>query len=408
MSKLDPKSKHAAINQPKYRGFIKQRDAVLNKLYFDLQGKLSIALANGMYSIQQVYKMYYNNVEKHGFDHNIFLVQKSKLEQFIKNSSHFEETVLNLITVYRRRFWALAKASEMEALGRVLPKKPKLQITKQDLWEVSHKKTKRGASLESVVHIGVQRQFHKFIEAFQSAFLQQATLDKALDLFAKQVPTLKGRPKQIKAPDTYKESKRLREASRQDNQDTIDQMKNATDESFTNEDVGDDEPDFSFQAGVIDPEVMSDLQDAYAEEYVPTYSFRDPNMKWDIPTNADEDNVVYGWQVEQSMSEDFVMNVRDGQNAAANDAGISDMMWLSVLSEKTCDSCGWRDGLTSTEIESKMDEMADTENDAIVPPAHPNCYCTMTPYDSSIDDYGKDTPEIGSIDEWINQMAENQ
>lgn len=391
---------------------------ILNKLYFDLQRKISTALANALYSIQNVYLKMYTNVINSQYSDQSFLENKAKLEAFVKNSAHFEQLMLHLMVMYRRRFYALGKASEMEAIGRVTPKKKRLNVTKQELWDRGKMKSKQGHSLDSLVHIGVSRQFHKAIEAFQSAFLQHADPNRALEIYASKMPKVKRKKKQLRNVEsvskinwkaelipfmTFHEAKD--EDRRRTNEQKIKDIAAGNRTDYETESAIDQAPDFSFTAGVIDEEAFNDIRDAYAEEFVPNYAFRDERLKWEVPSaDGEETQEIYGWEVERSITNDFVMQVRDGQNEAATEAGINDFIWMTVLSEATCEDCAWRDGLTSTEIESKLNEMGDDESDS-VPPEHPNCYCTISPYGDDIGKYEKDVPTIGSAEEWLNDLA---
>ncbi len=400
--RVKSQSKHSALNQPRYRSFVKQRDVILNKLYFDLQRKCSTVLANAIYSVYNVYGKFYDELEKSQFDSQVFFKQKAKLQDFISNSLMMEQQILHLIVKYRRYFYALAKAGEAEALGRVLNKKHKINIPKHDIYVQAHEKTKFGHSLDALAHIGVSRVFQKAIEAFQTSYLQQHKKERALELFSQKMPKVKRKIKQLRP----KESNKLKEADRKKNKDTIDQIlaDQLEDGTITTE----INPELSFAFGVIDESIFEEIRDAYAEQYIPTYAFRSPDVKWEVPAR-DEDQEIYGWQVEQSITEDFVCKVRTGQNEAAKESGINDFIWMVVMSEKTCECCAWRDGLTSSEIETKLSEMGgDDCDDTIVPPAHPNCYCTISPYSDSIAEYEKDAPTIGSADEWLDELASNR
>jgi hypothetical protein len=165
----------------------------------------------------------------------------------------------------------------------------------------------------------------------------------------------------------------------------------------------DDEDDEFFKGpDFIDEDEWEKILDEYKEEYVPEW--RDPRkgeLEEPIYFGEDGDRIVYAWQLENEMVEDFVQAVSDGEVEAANAAGITQFVWVAILDKKTDQCCIKRNGLTNTEIKDKLkDEWAADECRATVPPAHFNCRCRAVP---ATDDL-PDKPDDGAaqFEDWLN------
>lgn len=152
--------------------------------------------------------------------------------------------------------------------------------------------------------------------------------------------------------------------------------------------------------GFVTDEQWQDVVHDYLNEYVPQYSVRSPDRVMDIKQPSGEYEERYGWEIEKETNHAFIDQVRSGQNETANQNGYTDMVWISILDDKTDDCCEWRNGLTSSEIEAKLEgEHADDECDAIVPPAHFNCRCSLAPYTEDIGEPEK--VDFSDFDEWL-------
>jgi hypothetical protein len=163
----------------------------------------------------------------------------------------------------------------------------------------------------------------------------------------------------------------------------------------------------------LDKALAEQIINDYTSKYI--FTDRSPENVFDIINpftdtryinKYQSKDAVYGWQVEQEITHDFVSQVRSGQIAAARDAGIKDFMWLAVLDSKTCEMCcAWRDGLTSSEILDKLNKDKDLKAacSALVPPAHMNCRCTPVPATDDIEyDLSDDAKDFH---EWLYQNS---
>jgi len=129
---------------------------------------------------------------------------------------------------------------------------------------------------------------------------------------------------------------------------------------------------------------------------------RGPEDLIDIPDEAKPSGVeeVYAWEYEQDLTHEFVQSVRDGEEDAANENGISEFVFVAVIDAKTDECCLWRDGLTITEIEEKLAGMdEDDQCMGVEPPLHPNCRCRLEPVLDSIGS-GQST-EAKDFETWL-------
>jgi hypothetical protein len=134
-----------------------------------------------------------------------------------------------------------------------------------------------------------------------------------------------------------------------------------------------------------------------------------------IPTNRGPENVlgfekvrggkqeVYGWEVENELTNDFVTATRKGQTEAAQANGIKDFVWIAVIDNRTCDCKGCclpRDGLTTSEIESLLKtKWRNATITVSVPPAHFSCRCTIAPVTKDLPPVPKSM--IGDFNDWL-------
>ena len=154
--------------------------------------------------------------------------------------------------------------------------------------------------------------------------------------------------------------------------------------------------------GFVTDEEWGDVVKDYLSTYVPQYSSRGDYVV-DVKQDSGEYEERYGWEIEAETNHAFVDQVRSGQNDTANENGYTDMVWIAILDDRTDECCAWRNGLTSSEIEAKLeDEYSDDESDAIVPPAHFNCRCALAPYTEEMGEPEK--VDFSDFDEWLKNQ----
>ena len=146
-------------------------------------------------------------------------------------------------------------------------------------------------------------------------------------------------------------------------------------------------------------ETMWDLLiDEYKDEYISPY-----RNKKDSEGRFYKIDDKYSWEIEQHTTENFLKSVKDGDNAAANAAGISDFLWLAVMDDRTREEHRKRHGLTSSEIQAKLeDEWSEDDDQGIVAPSGFNC---LTAGHNIQTDQGK--KKIEEIDIGDNVLTHN-
>jgi hypothetical protein len=139
----------------------------------------------------------------------------------------------------------------------------------------------------------------------------------------------------------------------------------------------------------------------YTDEYIP--ETRAPEFVYDVKQDSGEYEEWYGWEIEQEITNDFVTSVREGQETAAKENGVTDFVWIALLDSVTDDCCRWRHAKTSQEIIDELkDKHADDECKAVVPPAHFNCRCDLAPM---VDMPDEPPPDFGEFDKWLDEAA---
>lgn len=157
--------------------------------------------------------------------------------------------------------------------------------------------------------------------------------------------------------------------------------------------------------GFINDRDWDNILNAYKQDYIP--KTRGPKAVYDLMDvdGGKDTEEWYGWEIEKNINQEFVQNVRAGQNEAAKQNGFTDMVWIAVIDDKTDECCLWRDGLTTTEIEAKLSEMGGEDEegcDSAVPPAHFNCRCTLAPYSEDIETIPQ--TDFKDFDSWLNDQ----
>lgn len=160
----------------------------------------------------------------------------------------------------------------------------------------------------------------------------------------------------------------------------------------------------------FDQDTWNRVVHEYQNDYVPIdrspenfINLKDPFTSIPIKDDIPESDKIYAWELENEITNDFVKTVRDGQVSAANENGIDDFVWISILDDKTDECCQWRHGLLTGEIEDRLakDDSLSEDCDAVVPPAHFNCRCTLAPASKDLQ-MVNNTDLNQEFDEWLS------
>jgi SPP1 gp7 family putative phage head morphogenesis protein len=161
--------------------------------------------------------------------------------------------------------------------------------------------------------------------------------------------------------------------------------------------------DYTPSVSITDQDLWDDILTDYRTTTLPDDIFKrgphDKTLFYDVDTGMSHER--YTWEVEQEITEDFVRSARMGAIDSARDAGIEDFMWIAVIDGKTDDCCSDRDGMSSSEIETALEQGKLSEDDcgAIVPPGHFNCRCDCAPM---TDDLPETEPSgYSSFNDWL-------
>jgi hypothetical protein len=297
-----------------------------------------------------------------------FILSQSFEKQTLEIFSNFIYPMVYRIQRLRRAAYTLAHLGELEAIGQATQRQTKQtgHEFKDRIRNRDFAKTLTDEKLDERVWAGLMKIRDKILQAFRLALVQEQRPEEIIETVKNSYPKIKN----FKRPP--RELKPLREADSNPK----------------------DKKEFIFD--FVNQEDWDLAVSAYKDTQLPENRF-DDGAEYD----SDVGYARYQWEVEQDITDDFVKQVRDGQVDAANDLGIKDFVWVAILDNKTDDCCANRVGMTTREIEEalasgKLDKI---ECDAVVPPAHPNCRCSLGPIASTDPVQG---PDWKTFNEWLN------
>lgn len=351
-------------------GFVRdcnQKDRIQERLLLKARQKTSDQLKRFMNAVQENVSTFYPLLNQDNLDPRTVAHMKRMEYNLEQSAHHIAADIRTAWHVMQSQNWLFAYAATQKAmLNAGHPGKPDPRGWKP----IPTTKTSLGSTADRV-HLSLERLKRKVIDAVQMSRILKDTpaeaVERALAIFP--------RPKKVKRMQVL--TRVLREAYRKDPEEDGDPITG---------------PQF------IDGQEWQDIVDEYKDAYIPAW--RDPRYTLEEQTPDEGGAVVYPWQVENEMTEDFVDKVRAGENEGANAQGITDFVWVAILDSHTDDCCVWRDGLTSTEIEEMLDgERADDECRATAAPAHFNCRCRNVPATDELPDKPADNSQ--DIEEWL-------
>lgn len=381
-----------------YRKFVLERDRAAETLHTLAQQRSADVMRASLASSLTVVKHSYPALVGRNQHQAVMSVQKELDRIWIFAAGEFGR----ILTRMRATTYTLARASETEAVAQVLKKPVMNHVTKEHVKKATSRDASAGGTVEARMILYTDRIKRRLINAIQSAALtrinlgdgKSAPLDQAE--FLMRVYEAMPRPRVVEVPRRILKPK-LMEAAK----------------PWPDKGLEDASVD------MIDNETWDAMLEDYMTEYVPKW--RGPESVVDVPTTATrvrlgkatDAEVWYAWELERDLTQEFVQAVRDGQIDAANQAGITDFVWVAILDDKTCGTkradagpgeggcCAWRDGLLVSEIEVQLqDKHADDECKTSTPPAHFNCRCTLAPATDNI----PERPDDGAkeFEEWLN------
>ena len=352
----------------RYRSFVLERDRVLERLLLKSQLRISDLLRR---TITQVLTLSSNNYERliHTPSHSTMLNHNIN-HLFMKLGDEITSEYQTL----RRKVHVFTMAATTEGMARAMGKKMNYKV---DAQRVYHHMTKDAAS-GGDLRLKIQHYTRRLANKVGEAITLGAVNGDDKEVFLQRIYRAFPKPQRVSSKRILKPAV-VREA---------DQRKIAQRMSF----------------GFVTDEEWQSIVDDYKSDFIPEW--RGPEYEFPVDpsgpvyTKADGEEVTYAWEVERDLTHDFVQGVRDGTNEAAAAQGITDMMWIAVLDNTTCDDCCWNfgcsdfDGLSLTEIEKL------TKGEVTSCPAHFNCRCDLAPMTDDMPE--APPPPIGDFDEWLN------
>lgn len=349
-------------DNPSYRRFIAERDQALEELHRQAQVRISNLLALALEDIVGVVAA---SAARNGRTGIMMLRQEL---EWLRRSvdaklAHVFPAMLQIYVDLQRKAYLLSSAGEVEAIGRALRKKKQFNIN------VPEEQDGENAKRIGQMALALDRINRDVIDAYQAARVADEPVEGVIDRVRRSFP----KAKRYKRGPKFLRAVKPREAAK----------KKADPYSF----------------GILDENEWAEMLDLFKRDFVP--ATRGPGTVFDVDTDGTGVEVEwYGWEIEQSLTDEFVKSVRSGQVDAAKTQGIKDFQWVAVIDSATDECCLWRDGLTSTQIESRLSSsQSDDECGAIVPPAHFNCRCTLAPVTE--EEPSDDVYNPQSFEDWL-------
>lgn len=361
-----------ASESPQYRRFVMERDRALEKLLLNTQRAISDSLRGFLSRSAEIIAASYS-LQQHS--HGSF--QISSLDRVINDRvggmvNHYASEMYELTQRLRRSAYAMSYAGEVEALSRAMHTSLKAELGHHDVHEIEHSKSGQGEDLLARITLALNRIKRKMLDAVQLSIAMEEPLPEMLDRLLATLP----KKRVVKVP--RRALKPIREADQQDNQ-----KKSSL--SVT-----------SYIAG----DIWDQMVDDYKTDYIPVN--RGPESVFDVDVGEPELEEVYGWEIEQQVTDDFVSKVTTGILDAANEAGVTDFIWVAIIDARTDECCRWRDGLLLSEIKAQANDHADDECEGDVPPIHFNCRCRIDPVSEDVKDQATDV-DLSDFDDWLNR-----
>lgn len=355
-----------ATESPRYKRFITQRDMALERLHSNAQAKVTDILNKAFKHVLEIVSYQYSHLK----DDNLLSGQSRHTLYNIEVSidSLFADCVVQISKIavtMNKRTYLLSLVGMAEAIGRARDKKAKYNVHQYKDSDL----TLIGEPIAARMSFAFLKLKQKILTALSLSRVHEEKIPDVLKRVKKALPP-------TKKINRYKPI-----------------LKRITREADSDDGIAD-----PMSVGFLDEKEWQALVDDYKDEYVP--KTRGPDTVFDVPEDGSYYE-QYGWEVEQELTNSFVSQVRSGELESAKQNGISDFQWIAIIDQSTDDCCLWRDGLTTAEIEAKLQtDHADDDCDVSVPPAHFNCRCTIAPM---LDDM-PDKPESNEqdFDQWLN------
>lgn len=350
--------------KPKFKRFINKRDQALEDYLLKIRARVSSAFARLITETVHICHTYYPNlpndlVPKTQYNN----LEKLLSDQYLLVGQQITHEWMNL----RRFSYIVSNAGMQQAitntgLGRGLKPIDQSKI-KKSVWD----ETLIG-TLNARINLALNKIMRDVMNKVQVSKVMDSTWDEARKRILSAFPKPEIR-------------KQLR---------TLSSIKEAAKKS--------DLIQFDF----VGPDEWEEIVNDYLSEYIP--AFRDPRAgELDIPVSPGKEGayIIYPWDLEREITEDFVMQVRNGEHDGAKAVGVEDFVWTAILDDATDECCEKRDTFTTREIQAKIDSGEITDGLGTAPPIHFGCRCALYPSAKGLAEISDFTEE--EFDDWLSK-----
>lgn len=369
----------------RYRDFIRGRDVGLERVLSKYLARID--------AVVRTLRLRSHEVASHiGTQYHGAHFAKRNREDFERRLEPFFEMaavqVAALTMAMRRTVYMLTYVGQAEGLGRAWGGPTLCNLSLDELNQVITREAPSGGELHARMTLAFHRLLRDVVDAFQYSQVLESPVDEVLSRIDRAFPSKRALPKRM--------AKLTESAKDRDKPEMVDEDGKPI---VVGVDMGD-----GFSHFVTQQEWDEAVSD-YMADNIP--QGRGPyDSVFDVTASGD-DTFRYQWEVESEVTDDFVASVRSGDVDAANENGITDFVWISVLDKRTCeDCCVPRDGMLTSEIEAalKSGELDKEACAAKVPPAHMKCRCRIAAATDDLPE--KSPPDFGSWDDFLEQKGQ--
>lgn len=374
------KRKTPAHHATRYRAFAHNRDLMLEAIHIKAHQMVNDILRGCFTKTIERIVFRYTMAPPHSMlaDPTRFtnLVDNDIAQEFLRASREVAAVLARL----KIHAYTVALVGEAEAIGRAEDQSTLYSVDRKDIEENSLYDFD-GKPITTRIDFAFDKLRRKILNAVQLSRINEDSTKDMIERVQRALPPSRAVKRPAKILKGLKESR-----------------VSSNGQEMTIVNIGTKDPDtVNLATGFMDEDLWAEIIEEYTKDYIPYY--REPKIVEDVPVGGLIEE-WYGWEIEQYITHEFVTQVRAGQNEAAKQNGIRDFMWIAIIDDKTDECCSWRDGLTSAQIEAKLKQHKDEDCDAIVPPAHFNCRCTMAPMLDTMTD--EPVSNVTEFEEWLN------
>lgn len=292
------------------------------------------------------------------------------------------EQAASLLQRMRVSIYVLSYAGSAEAIGRGINKKTKNSLSQSEINQEKQREFSIGGSPHSRMELVFHRLLRDVVDAFQLSQVMESPQKETLERLDRAFPKTKAIPQRIPLAGF----KKMRESSAEE-----EETKKKLQMSF----------------GVIDPDSWEKMLEDYQSNFLPYGAAAYDNVFY--PQEVIEAQQGYDWGLQSGLLEDFIDSVRNGEQDSAKDNDIDDLQWLAIIDSKTDECCSSRDGLSSKEIQQKLDDGEEMGGcDEVTPKAHDGCRCKGVPTSERMTEDPPEAPDFQGFDDWIVSKEGNK